>query len=148
MAEPARRISEQLLVYWNALRKGKKLPALEDIRSQEIPHIWEDCFIAHVRHHPETGKRTHRYVFLGNEIDRMLGGGIQSAFVLSLLDALTQKYRHVADNVSPVIDESEHLSPDNNKVVRYRQAIAPLGTPEGEVTHLVIAMRCKVFNEA
>ncbi|MCB2081969.1 MAG: PAS domain-containing protein [Hyphomicrobiales bacterium] len=136
-----RRISEQAIAYWNTLRKEGALPPFDAIKPEDIPHIWEDCFVARIYQHPETGRRTHAYLRIGENIRRMVEGDLASEMSLLVLDNLTQKYRYVTDNCSAAVDQSERKSADGKRVIKYRQAIAPLGTDDGNVTHILVAMR-------
>ena len=46
MAE--QRITEALKTYWQGLQKDGKLPSEQDINSEDIPQIWENCFLVRV----------------------------------------------------------------------------------------------------
>ncbi len=136
-----RRLTEQLILYWNEKRGERSYPSAAEIKPAEIPKLWPDCFlvsVAEVAEHPE-----HNYVYIGDNIKANFGGHMQSESVLPIADNLASQYYLVLKAQKPLIQETQ-FNDIQDQEVRYRQILLPLGPEEGKVDHVLGGLRCTI----
>lgn len=132
-----RRLTEQLVLYWNSLRANDDFPSLADVNSQDIMDIWADCFVVKIKQFEE--HLDHEYEYIGENIYAMFGGVLSSDVILNMSDALASKYEEVIRMRLPIVDESQFVNA-NRDVVQYRQIVLPLGSND-VVEHLLCGVR-------
>ena len=133
-----RRLTEQLILYWNEKRGERKYPSMKDIQESEIGHIWQDCFFVAVREVAESPE--HQYIYIGENIKQMFGGQLASTSVLPLADTLASQYYMVMQAKKPLIQETQFTNLDD-EIIRYRQILLPLGPNDEVVDHVLGGLR-------
>lgn len=133
-----RRLTEQLVLYWNSKRKERKYPTREDIIPAEIADIWDDCFIVAIR---ETTEHPHHsYSYIGNNISKMFGDTLEAASVLPLADNLASQYYLVMRAQKPLIQETSFTNLQDQEI-KYRQILLPLGPDHYTVDYILGGLR-------
>lgn len=148
MTEPIRRLPDLLSHYWDGLKIGRVLPHENDVKQEDLEKLgcWKDSFIIHVR---DIAKETdYNYHYLGKSIVTAYGEDLTGVSIRSFTspDAanLEEKYFEVIATVRPVINEGEFQNA-RNMMVRYRQCLVPLGSPDGKVQAILGAMRYRLY---
>lgn len=138
-----RRLTLQLLAYWERLRGSRAMPRESDINPDELSELWDDCFLIH---ESNLKQDDYNFVYLGENIRLAIGGkdhtSMEAAHNLNI-KRLLPGISKVLNNVAPVIEEGELVN-DLNQLIKYRQCMLPLG--EDNVVMAVFGgMRCKVY---
>jgi hypothetical protein len=136
-----RRLTEQLVLYWNTLRGHRKYPAVQDIKPEDIQDVWPDCFLVGLREtteHPE-----HTYAYIGDNITAMFGGKLATASVLPLADNLASQYYLVMRAQKPLVQETQFTNLEDAEV-KYRQILLPLGPDEFTVDYILGGLRSNI----
>jgi hypothetical protein len=139
-----RRITLRLLAYWEKLRAGRAMPSKDDIKSEDLHDLWENCFIVQVPTHRQTD---FNYTHLGDAIRRAYLGGELDEDVkkLASLNAawLEESHEQLQDKCEPLVQEGEFRN-FYNEIIRYRQCLLPLGE-NGKIEAIFGGMRYKIF---
>lgn len=141
------RSHEQFLDYWNKLRGERAFPRESEIDPDALKDIWESCFL--ISNDDVTKRIGYRYSFLGSDLLGAFGDDITDHdAALRLLSTArvpnARKFDEVIHNKHPVIDEHTFVNL-MGMTIRYRACLLPLGTEDGEVTHLIGCMRWKAY---
>ncbi len=141
------RSHEILLSYWNNARGDAPFPKESDIDPDALADIWESCFL--ISNDDVTRRIGYRYSFLGTDLIGAFGDDVTHHDVaLRLLSTVrvpnARKFDEVLHEKHAVIDESEFVNLMGINI-RYRACLLPLGTPDGEVTHILGCMRWRAF---
>lgn len=139
-----RRLTLQLLSYWERIRGNRAMPLESDINPDELSELWDDCFLIH---ESSMKQDDYNFVYLGNNIRMAISGGtdplgVETSANLNIKRLLPGISR-VMNNMTPVIEEGE-LANDLNQLVKYRQCMLPLGE-NNKVLAVFGGMRCKVY---
>jgi len=140
-----RRITLRLLAYWEKLRRGRTMPAEDDINPDDLKDLWANCFLVHTA---DLGKPGYNYTYLGDAIAAAWHAGLHAddvEFVPVSPHAahLTSACAQVIAIPKPLVDEGEFRNL-HNQIVRYRQCLLPLG--EGDKVQAIFGgMRFKVL---
>lgn len=139
-----RRLTLQLLAYWERLRGSRPMPRESDINPDELNELWDDCFLVH---ESDMTQNDYNFVYLGDNIRMAISGGKidtsgSAAHDLNI-KRLTPSILKVLNNKSPVIEDGQLMN-DLNQVVKYRQCLLPVGE-ENKVLAVFGGMRCKVY---
>ena len=136
-----RRITLRILSYWEKLRDGRAMPARHDVKREDIHDLWDSCFLLHGK---EEG---FDFAHLGEAIRKAYHGELKEGDANGLVSPHSQKlseqFREMLRHKKPLLDEGEFVNL-NNRVVRYRQCLVPLGS-EDKVEAVFGGMRYKVF---
>lgn len=138
-----RRITLQLLSYWEKLRKGRTMPQETDIDPDDIAELWENCFLVHVA---DLHKEGYNYTYLGDGIKKAYQGELDagvSGLVSPNAEKLADCYMEILNTAKPLIDEGEFTNAQGD-LVKYRQCMLPLGR-DGRVEAIFGGMRYKLF---
>jgi len=136
-----RRITEQLILYWQKLRMDRAFPDIGDIKKDDIIELWEDCFIIEFEH--INNALTHSFNFIGDNIQDIAGKNVPKEQILSFIgNNLASQYERVLETKRPLIEEAEFKNL-NNKIVKYRQILLPIGSDD--ITHILGGVRFKEF---
>ncbi|MFW0776470.1 MAG: PAS domain-containing protein [Rickettsiales bacterium] len=140
-----RRLTVRLLAYWERLRRGKVMPTEEDIDPDDIEDLWENCFLVHVT---DIDKPDYNYTYLGKAIDEAYRGHLSeseaSGMVCPQAKWLKEHYLKIVETRKPIVEEGEFTNL-NNKIVKFRQCLLPLGTGD-EVKAIFGGMRYKIYD--
>lgn len=142
-ARVERRVTLQLLGYWERIRGLRPMPRESDINPDELSDLWDDCFLIHAM---DIEHMDYNFVYLGNNIRHAYTGvSAESPTEHTNLNVkrLIPSIQKVITTMAPVIEEGEALN-DLNQLIRYRQCLLPIG--EGNKVLAVFGgMRCKVY---
>lgn len=137
-----RRITQQLLSYWEELKGERSMPEEAEMDSDDIEDIWDECFLMKVRvvngeinlsfeHVGELFVEAYGYDLTGKEVDE--------SFVSAYTEDLIARVHDVVENKEPIMDESEFVN-NNDVSIKYRVCLLPFGDETG-VTHVLGGMR-------
>jgi len=139
-----RRITLRLLSYWEKLRRGRPMPTEQDIDPEDLPDLWESCFLIHVR---DLSKADYNYTYLGEKIaDAYTHGTIKNDPESSkhpTANHLTRNFAQVVGTCKPLLEEGEFLNL-RQETVKYRQCLLPLGA-DGKIEAIFGGMHFKIF---
>lgn len=143
-----RRLTEQLILHWQLLRKGRAFPSYKEIEPtcEELIGIWQDCFVVKIGK-DDSGKIKHEYIYLGLRIKEKFGGDLSADIAMPLADKFASQYREVCEDKQPLVDEDEFTN-IKGEVIKYRKILLPLGEDGEYVEYILGGMRCKIFDEA
>lgn len=140
-----RRLTLQLVAYWEKLRGHHPMPSEDDIDPEDLAELWDHCFLVQVK---DTAGQDYHYSYLGAAIVEAYHGGLSesdSGGLVTLNAAkLTGSYSRVISTCLPVIEDGEFKNLKGD-LVKYRQCMLPLG--EGNKVDAIFGgMRFKVFH--
>lgn len=139
-----KRINEQLMAYWQSMRKGRLMPLESDINPSDLAAIWPDCFL--VQSHEDS----FRYDYLGASLieaygDDFTGHEICEALLYPHPESLFRTFHRVYATAAPVMDESEFKN-SKGVVIKYRSSVLPLAhASRSGVAFLLGGMRWKAY---
>jgi len=137
-----RRITEQLILYWQKLRLDRAYPDIGDIKKDDLDELWDDCFIIEFEY--INSALTHTFNFIGDNISDIAGKNVPKEQILSFIgNNLASQYERVLETKRPLIEEAEFKNL-NNKVIKYRQILLPVGS-DSSITHILGGVRFKEF---
>ncbi len=141
------RYHSRLQKYWEELRGDKHFPKESDINPDELQDIWDSCFLISID--DVTRRLGYRYSYMGHELMEAYGNGdggtgVSSTLISTDNTPMVHKFNEAVNGKKPVTDEAEFVN-QRHVNIRYRTCILPLGTAEGEVTHLLGCMRWKMY---
>lgn len=137
----------RLQQYWDSLRGSHPFPREEEVDPDELSDIWTSCFLISID--DVTRRAGYRYSYLGAELADAYGDDVSNPDISDTLLAtagapMVQKFDEAMRKKAPVTDESEFINCKKLNI-KYRTCILPLGTPGGDVTHLLGCMRWKIY---
>lgn len=140
-----RRITLRLLSYWEKLRRGRAMPAEEDINPEDLTDLWDSCFLVRVK---DLVNQDYHYAYLGQAIDDAFFQGIirsdsAGAQPHPAPNHLTRNFARVVGTCRPFTEEGEFQN-IRKETVKYRQCLLPLGT-DGEIQAIFGGMTFKIF---
>ncbi len=137
-----RRITIRLLAYWEKLRRGRDMPAEDDLDPKDLHDMWDHCFLVQVN----GGDPDYHYAYLGPAIIAAYHGKLTPSDAELLVSPHAEKmaghYRQIVESGKPVVDEGEFHNASNQRV-KYRQCLLPLGQ-EGRVVAIFGGMRYRI----
>ncbi|MBY0408513.1 MAG: PAS domain-containing protein [Rickettsiales bacterium] len=147
MLSDEHRYHTRLQQYWNGLRGNRPFPMENEVNPEELDDIWDSCFLISID--DVTRRVGYRYSYMGENLAEAYGGDLGSQDVSATLIAtsassMVEKFDEVVKQKKPVIDEAEFVNMKHIPI-RYRTCILPLGTQDGQVTHLLGCMRWKMY---
>lgn len=139
-----RRITVRLLAYWEKLRRGRTMPAEQDIDPEHIQDLWDNCFLIHIR---DLGKEGYQYTYLGDEIKKAYQGDIASDDTSGMVSPNSRRlkacYSEIVRTSKPLVDEGEFKNLHGD-IIKYRQCLLPLGEG-GQVAAIFGGMRYRKY---
>lgn len=139
-----RRVTLRLLSYWEKLRAGRAMPSEQDIDPEDLPDLWDSCFLLHVA---DINKPDYNYTYLGSAIadayQHGLVHGTNSGIVSPNAKDLGASLSKVVSTCKPLMEEGEFLNLHQD-VVKFRQCLLPLGT-DGNIEAIFGGMTFKIF---
>jgi hypothetical protein len=117
-AEPPPR-SEEIVVYWERVRRGRPLPPLADIDRSLVANAWPDSLIVLFDQDPAAMPRISRLGESAGEIE----------YTPMVTDWILSRARHAAKRAARH-DETQSF-PIEGDVPRYRLFLLPLGSQSG-----------------
>ena len=147
--EPERRITDRLIQYWQQIKGDDVLPSAGRVDSDEMGDMWEDCFVIEIRPNPAlAGDFAYSYSYVGRDIHEFLtpeNGEVERENLLTVpFDKLSAFYEEMLMTKLPIVEEVED-QPYEGGVMKYRQCLCPLGTPDGQIRGIIGGMRYKIF---
>lgn len=130
---------ESGLAYWQALRRGRRLPARTDIDPAEIPKLLSGTILVDVLREP----LDFRYRLVGSEIDQIAHRnfrGIRFSEILHMRrgNRLWAQFEEVAEAGKPVWSEVPYVGADPF-IRRIRHCLMPLGA-DGETVDTIFVV--------
>ena len=129
-SEPPPR-AEEIVVYWERVRRGRSLPPLEDIDRSLVANAWPDSLIVLFDRDPSVMPRISR---LGAS-----AGAIE--YTPMVTDWILTRARHAARRAARH-DEVQSF-PVEGDIPRYRLFLLPLGSPAG-TSDAVLCHLCRM----
>lgn len=147
MLSDEHRYHTRLQRYWDKMRGNNPFPKESDINPDELEDIWNSCFLISID--DVTKRLGYRYSYMGKDLIEAYGSDTDTNNITTSLIAsgdapMVVKFNEAVATKVPVIDESEFVNARQLNI-RYRTCILPLGTKDGEVTHLLGCMRWKMY---
>src|SRR5437868_14345399 len=91
-----RRLTLQLVAYWEKLRNSRPMPSENDINPEELGELWDYCFLVQVR---DAARRDYHFSYLGGAIVEAYRGklseGDSGSLVTLHADKLSAGYGRV-----------------------------------------------------
>lgn len=141
---PERRTPLRLLSYWEKLRKGRLMPLESDLNPEDIRDLWDSCFLIHVK---DSNPSHYRYSYVGPGIVQAYCGDMpdnDSGAEVTPQPGMIDGYRTVIRTCKPLIETGE-FSNRQDKTVKYRQCLLPLGDGD-EVQAILGALHFRIFS--
>lgn len=135
-----RRITEQLLLYWDSLRRGRVMPSREMVNANDLGRLWDDCLMIRICN---DDSKAHIYEYIGDNIQGMFGGDVHKGDALPFSDMLDKHYEKVVQSKKPLVQESCFDNLKGEKIC-YRQILLPLSENGGDVDFILGGMRYKL----
>lgn len=134
------RITDELKAYWERLRGIMPFPAEDQINSNDIQHIWANCFLAKFEN------ERFAYEFMGDSIieayaDNTVGEDIIEDQLYPESPGIINKFREVVEYKEPIYYEGTFINKDNLDI-KFRKILLPIGS-DGKVKYILGAMRWK-----
>lgn len=138
-----RRLTEQLLLYWNSVRGERKFPPISDIHPADLGDIWQDCFVVEIKGSSDNPEFSHTYY--GSRIKDMYGGDLTDDVVERIQSKTLDLYKQVIETKQVNINEGEFTNLQDEET-KYRQILLPLGPDEENIDHILGGMRYRQFD--
>jgi hypothetical protein len=141
-----RRTSVILLQHWNELRDDRPFPHEDELDTDHLHEVWEHCFLLQVRdvEHVED----YNFTYIGPKLVKAYADGVldmdNGMMVSPQATMLADKFREVITSQDPLLEEGEYVN-QAGELVRFRQAMLPLGTEEGKVLSILGGAWYKLF---
>lgn len=136
-----RRLTEQLILYWNQLRQHRKFPTIKEIDATTLGEAWQDCMLVQML--PQHTER-HHVLYTGKHLEALIGREeMRTADGTSVFDHILTQCHNVAGNLRPVVDECEYAEPQG-KQMKCRSIFLPFGEDGQTVDHVFGGMRFKM----
>ena len=120
------------------------MPTEQDIDPDDIPDLWDSCFLIHVK---DLDKPDYNYTYLGPKIMEAYEHGLtpdQSDLLFTPnAGKLMVNYTRVIHTFKPLVEEGEFKNL-HQETVKYRQCLLPLGE-NGQVDAILGGMHYKIF---
>lgn len=138
------RITDSLRTYWESLQEGRKFPSENDIDSDDITEIWENCFLVRV-----DSSEKFAYEFWGKSIieayaDDNVGEQVIEDQLYPESPGIIDKFQEVIEAQEPIFYEGAFIN-KNNADIKFRKILLPLGK-DGVITHIIGGMRWKAMD--
>jgi len=144
-----KRLTSQLLKYWNIVRRNRTIPDVRHINPSAIEKLWAQCFLLSCDNLRENF--SYQYECVGPLVtdfyerdmtDQYVDDTVEENVHLSLRRLLHQ----VITQHSPVDDEGNFLK-ENGKLMKYRFILMPFGDDDG-ITHVMGGLSFMLFDAA
>ena len=132
MTGSERRLTMNLLGYWERVRGDRALPSEADINPDDLAVLWDDCFLVHTM---DLQKQDYNYIYLGPHIAAMYHDGMKQELEHFNASKLSKGFQKVIDTKKPVLEEGGIVNA-LGRTVLYRQCLLPLG--EGETVNAIL----------
>lgn len=140
-----RRISHQLVHYWQQIKGDRVLPSEADIDPDELQDQWHDCFHIYLRDGGGLGGAEFGYSYIGDHLLPIFIEGGEEAHLLPLPpEKLRAAYGEMQMTKLPIVESVEEFRVEG-RYVRYRLCLLPIGTAEGEIQSIFGGMRYKYY---
>lgn len=140
-----RRKAFRLIQYWESIRGDFAFPSENDIDPDDIPDIWEDCFLLQVR---DMNRADGNFTYLGKHIIDAFRGGMSGDSCGELVSPnirnLGQNFNDIVQTLKPQVQVGEFRNIKGN-IVRYRQGLVPLGHSKDAADAIFGCMSLKIL---
>lgn len=140
--ESERRISHQLVNYWQQIKGDRPLPTLRDIDQDDIPEMWPHCFIVHIHDHHDGTGIAYTYEYIGDTLHELMLDGESLPPYLAVLpyERLLDVHNEMSMTNLPIVESVEDLQV-NGRGIKSRLCLLPVGDGTGSVTSIFGGMR-------
>jgi hypothetical protein len=145
-----KRLSNNLLNYWNSIKKGDDaFPEIDffDIKSTLISEIWNKCLLITIN---DINNMTLKYEYIGADIAAVFGDDCEDtsrerfSFSYNPLTKILGKTRAISFMKNPrAIKDSGNYELVDKKIIKYRSCLLPFGK-DNILKQLVIGISWKV----
>lgn len=133
-----RRTSVILLQHWNELRDERLFPHEDELDTDHLQSVWEHCFLLQVRDVEQVAN--YNFTYLGPKLVKAYADGVldieNGQMVSPQASMLAEKFRAVISSRDPLLEEGEYVNA-HGELVKFRQAMLPLGTEDGTVLSIL-----------
>lgn len=136
-----RRISHQLVHYWQQIKGDRILPSETDIDADDLAEQWDACF--HIYLHDAGGNPTFSYGYVGEHLLPIFIEDASPHLLTLPPEKLLAAYNEMQLTKLPIIESVQEF-PADGRYIRYRQCLLPLGE-KGEIHSIFGGMRYKYF---
>jgi len=139
-----KRLVWQLLNYWQDCRGDRDFPALSEIDSVAISHLWPHCFVLDTRAAPNFPY----FQYLGPELAKYSGVLLsgQTDWNQTLLDKAVGQFNDSIQKRLPVLVEDEMTLFDGAKLL-FRSVILPLSDDQDQINYLLGGANGKIAED-
>ncbi len=137
------RISDTLRHLWEDWRGEHAMPQEQDIDLDALHAVWEECFLVQI-----TQEGGYGYDYMGPHLIDAYGeglGGSPACMLLALGKHHTARYFDEVAQKKCIVEDADLFTNKQGLTIRYRQILLPIGTPEGVTTHILGAMRWRLY---
>ena len=122
-----RRITLRMLSYWEKLRQDRLMPAVADVKPEDLQDLWDSCFLI-----PLMGRVNPDYerAYIGKAILEAYRTGLAEGddyhIISPDISGFVRGHQKLFEVSKPLLEEGEFTSGVLG-VVKYRQCLLPLG---------------------
>jgi hypothetical protein len=139
-----RRISHQLVNYWQHIKGDRLLPSVGDIDQDDIADMWEHCFLVQIHDNRDGSGISYAYDYVGDSLQELMLDEDGRASYLAALpyEKLQAFHEEMGMTNLPVVESVEDL-PVNGQSIMFRMCLLPIGDGSGGVAAIFGGMRFK-----
>ena len=145
-SNPENRLSIGLLRYWDIIRKDRLFPSESKIVSQDIPDIWESCYLIQVND-IENRKKVD-FTYMGAKIIEAYHNNLSEKYISDIISPKTGNiaphFRVVIEEKKPVLQHGEFSNNSGGKI-KFRQCTLPFGETDEKVDTILGCVGFKVY---
>ena len=143
-----RRMVYRLLSYWRALTIGDEIPSLDDVKAEDIPDIWPDCYVLD----PVGHQHDPVFRFVGTELAShvnvdLVGRHVSNVPENTLVQMAIRYVPEVLRKGVPISRGGEFLRDDGSRVL-YRSIVLPMSEEGSALRFLLGAANCRIIGGA
>jgi len=136
-----RRITKQLLLYWNKLRDESPMPDFKELNPDIMGDVWKDCFVVKVS---GSGKHaTFDMVYRGENVLNLFQE-VSPKGMNYIQECLDLFFEQVIRTKRPAIEEAEFIPTDETEL-RFRMVILPLSESSERIDMIVGGIRGQIL---
>jgi len=141
------RLVNRMIADWERMRGDNPIPDAEKYKNSAVPDLRDSYFIVSITSMDK--RNIYKYEYVGSEIKKAYGrelkGEVASSAVRNVPGSqILQKIDKCIETLMPLTEEGQFVN-NNNKIVRYRSCVLPLGRSDSVVTHAVVGLSWKAF---
>lgn len=138
-----RRISHQLVHYWQGIKGDRVLPSEADIDPEELGAMWEDCFLIYLSEGGGVDEDAFgSYSHIGSNLMPIFVEvyGLPGHLLTLPPNHLREAYQEMQMTKLPIVENVDEFQMES-RFIQYRQCLLPIGTEKGEIRGIFGGMR-------